>query len=258
MKPINLSVVLATYNEEKNIDLCLKSIKDLASEIIIVDGSSTDKTREIAKKHGAKIKKVKNIPMFHTMKQQAVDLATKDWILQLDADEEVTPVLKQEITKTLNSSPAEKGFYLLRKNLFLGHWLKKGGQYPDPVIRLFKRGYGHFPQESVHEQIKINGSIGYLKFPLIHYFAPDLTKYLINADRYSSLEAKKLRGNKFTLLFKYGFYLPVKKFISLFIRHRGYVDGLPGFLFAFLSAWHYPIIWSKFIESKTLPPSSRA
>jgi glycosyltransferase involved in cell wall biosynthesis len=249
MKKPSLSVVLATYNEEKNIGRCLRSVKNLASEIIIVDGSSTDKTREIAKQFDAKIKKIKNIPMFHSMKQQAVDLATKDWILQLDADEEVTPALKEEIIKTIDFSPAEKGFYLPRKNLFLSHWLKKGGQYPDPVIRLFKRGHGRFPQKSVHEQIKIKGSVGHLQSPLLHHFAPTLTKYLINTNRYTSLEAKKLRGNKFTLLLKYGFYLPLKTFFSLYFRHRGYVDGLPGFLFALLSAWHHPIIWAKFIEN---------
>jgi len=250
MKNISLSIVLATYNEEKNLDRCLKSIRSLAYEIIIVDGSSTDKTREIAKKHGAKIKKVKNMPMFHSMKQQAVDLATKDWILQLDADEEVTHALKQEIIKIIDSSPEEKGFYLPRKNLFLNHWLKKGGQYPDPVIRLFKHDHGRFPQKSVHEQIKIKGSIGHLQSPLLHHFAPTLTRYLVNTNRYTSLEAKKLHGNKFTLLFKHGFYLPLKTFFSLYFRHRGYVDGMPGFLFALLSAWHYPITWSKFIESK--------
>src|SRR3989304_1971149 len=112
---VSLSVVLATYNEADKLADCLKSVKNLADEIIVVDGSSNDNTRKIAKSFGAKVIKVKNLPMFHTNKQKAVDEATKDWILQLDADEQISSALAAEIKQVIiNSSSA--GYYLPRKN----------------------------------------------------------------------------------------------------------------------------------------------
>src|SRR3989338_10872364 len=106
-----ISVVLATYNEEKNLPSCLASIKDIADEIVIVDGSSKDKTVEIAKKYGAKIKITTNKPNFHINKQMAIDMATGDWILQLDADEKVSPELVQEIKSEIRNPKSEINGY---------------------------------------------------------------------------------------------------------------------------------------------------
>ena len=121
-----ISVVLATFNEEKNLPACLESVKGLADEIIIVDGTSTDKTVEIAKKYGAKITITDNPPIFHINKQKAIDMATKDWILQLDADERVTPELAKEIKKTVSDTSALNGYWIPRKNYFLGRFLLCG------------------------------------------------------------------------------------------------------------------------------------
>src|SRR5258706_11294276 len=135
MKHPTLSVVLATFNEEKNIPDCLESVKNFADEIIIVDGSSTDKTVEVAKQYGARVAVVANNPMFHINKQKAIDMATKDWILQLDADERVTPELAGEIRSVINHQSSiinsADGYWIPRKNWFLGRFLMKGGLYPD-------------------------------------------------------------------------------------------------------------------------------
>src|SRR3989344_2002590 len=129
------------------------SVKELADEICIVDGGSIDKTVEIAKKYNAIIKISDNPQVFHINKQKAIDMATSDWILQLDADERVTPQLKQEILSTINDTQLTfKGYWLPRKNWFLGRFLMKGGQYPDYTLRLYKRGKGRLPQKDVHEQ----------------------------------------------------------------------------------------------------------
>ena len=127
-----LSVVLAVFNEEKNLAACLESFKDIADEIVIVDGTSTDKTVEIAKKFGARVKVTTNKPNFHINKQMAIDMAKSDWILQMDADEHVSEEMKKEIRDILeNDSKEYNGYWMPRKNWFLGRFLLKGGQYPD-------------------------------------------------------------------------------------------------------------------------------
>ncbi len=255
MQSMSLSVVLATFNEEDRLGDCLSSVRDIANEIIVVDGRSTDRTVEIAKDFGAKVKIVDNEYIFHINKQKAVDLATKDWILQLDADEVVTKELGEEIKQVMHEGKHD-GYYLSRKNFFLGHWMRKGGQYPDPVIRLFKRGKGHFPQKSVHEQIVVDGSAGYLKNELLHYPYETLDEYWEKAIRYSHLVGRELEAvhkpkNLFSA-FEYLFIKPALTFLNLFIRHQGFIDGIYGFLFAFFSALQPQIAYIKYLYGKNL------
>lgn len=252
VKNNTLSVVLAVFNEEKNLGACLGSVKHIADEIVVVDGTSTDKTVEIAKKYGAKVVVADNPPIFHINKQKAVDLATGTWILQMDADEVVDPKLAQEIENVTQDKEAKNGYYLARKNYFINQWMKKGGMYPDYVIRIFKRGKGRFPSKSVHEQIEIEGEIGYLKNPLIHRPYPTFNEYLRKADTYTSLTRdelirKKIPINIFTLA-KYLFYYPVRTFFSLYVRHHGVMDGWWGFIWALFSGLHFPWAYVKYLQ----------
>lgn len=250
----NLSIVLATYNEEKNIAKCLNSIKSVADEIIVVDGSSEDKTREIARSLGAKVTKVKNIPMFHTNKQKAIDLAKGNWILQLDADEIVSEELLEEVKKTISVSTKYNAFFIPRKNFFLGRWLKKGGQYPDKVIRFFKRGKAHLPQKSVHEQMIVKDGVGNMKGHLIHYTAPTFSRYMTNANRYTSLTATELerKGTRINVISVVNYLLlkPTITFFKIYIRHKGVMDGFEGFVFALFSGLHWSIAFLKLWEKK--------
>lgn len=247
-----LSVALAVYNEEENLSKCLESVKDLADEIVVVDGGSNDKTIEIAKQYGAKIIKADNPIIFHINKQKAVAACTKDWILQLDADEIVSRDLKKEIQEILKTNLAFAGFYISRENSLLGRKMKKGGMWPDYVIRLFKNGKGKFPCQTVHEQIAIEGEVGYLKNPLIHNAYPDFSEYLKKANTYTSLTAFKMKEEKMTpgfgLFIKYFFLKPIQTFSTLYIRHQGFLDGFPGFAWALFSALHFPISYIKFWE----------
>ena len=163
---MKLSVVLATYNEEKNLPACLESVAGWCSEIVVIDGSSRDHTIDIAQKFGARVTVTDNPPIFHINKQKAIDLARGEWILQLDADERVSRELKTEIDAAIKN-PDIDGYWLPRKNYFLGRFLTKGGQYPDYTLRLYRKGKGRLPLKDVHEQAIVLGEVGYLKNPLI-------------------------------------------------------------------------------------------
>jgi len=260
MKTNNLatiSVAIATYNEEKNLPRCLDSVKDWVNEIVIADGSSSDRTVFIAQKYRAKIIKTTNKAIFHINKNKAIDACTSDWILQLDADEVVSPQLKKEIQAILKNDQnevKENGFWINRSNYFLGTFLKKGGQYPDATNRLYKNGKGRLPCKDVHEQAIIEGQVGHLKHDLLHYADPSFSRYLLRSNRYTSLEAKLQMEKGFTLSFgnaiEYYFLKPLLWFLSTFFRHKGFVDGFPGFVFSLFSALRFPIIYTKIWELK--------
>lgn len=249
-----LSIAIATFNEEKNLAQCLNSIRDVADEIVIVDGSSTDKTVEIAKSFGARVIVTSNKPIFHLNKQQAIDECKGEWVLQLDADELISKELADEIREVIeNDSNLEHvGYWIRRRKMFLGRWIKKGGQYPDPVIRLFRKGKAHLPCKSVHEQMEVNGETGWLKNPIIHLPAPNFSVYITKDNRYSTLTAMEMKEknvpiNFFTMV-KYLFLVPIGKFFSLFFRHLGFLDGFPGFVFAFYSGLHQMTAFVKYWE----------
>lgn len=248
---MSVSVVLATYNEEKNLPDCLASVKDLASEIVIVDGTSQDNTVAIAKKYGAKVLVTTNPQVFHINKQKAIDMATKDWVLQLDADERVTPELAEEI-RTVMQENKKDGYWVPRKNWFLGRFLMKGGQYPDYTLRLYKNGKGKLPQKDVHEQAVVDGEVGYLKHPLIHIADPVFSRYFLRWNRYTSLMATQLREkkhkNEVILLFNYLFIQPIWWFFLIYGRHKGFMDSWQGFVFAFFSAIRFPVAYIKYIK----------
>ena len=243
----SLSLVLATYNEENNLDECLKSAKAIADEIIIVDGGSRDNTVGIAKKYGAKVKIVDNPPIFHINKQKAIDLATKDWVLQLDADERVTPELSREIKEIIANDTVINGYCIPRKNWFLGRFLMKGGAYPDYTLRLYRRGKGRLPQKSVHEQAEVEGEVAYLQNPLIHMADRSFGRYLMRWQRYTDLIADELREEKSNVVtpVNYGLIKPVWWFLLTYIRHKGFMDSWQGFVFSFFSALRFPMGYIK-------------
>jgi len=245
-----LSVVLATFNEGKNLAACLDSVKDLADEIIIVDGSSLDNTVEIAKKYGAKVKITTNKANFHINKQMAIEMATKDWILQLDGDEHVSLEQQAEIKKILEDNPTElNGYWMSRKNWFLGRFLMKGGQYPDYTLRFYRNGKGRLPQKDVHEQAVVEGKVGYLKNALLHYPYADFPHYLRKWNRYNKLFAAQIKEeqkskNPFAKLYYALMYLLVRPaywFLLTYLRHKGFVDSWQGFVFSLFSALRFPV-----------------
>lgn len=248
-----LSIVLATYNEEQNIEECLKSVKKITAEIIVVDGGSTDKTVEIAKKLGAKVIQTSNPPIFHINKNKAIDAATKDWILQLDADERVSSNLADEIKRTINSNGEANGYWLPRSNYFLGRFLKKGGQYPDYTMRLYRRGKGRLPAKDVHEQAEIDGKTDFLKNDLLHLRDLTFSKYLNGLNRYTDIIALQMKAEKTKIniasFIHYMLIKPLWWFLKTFFRHKGFMDGFPGFIFSLFSSLRFPISYIKYWSS---------
>lgn len=254
--PVTLSIALAVYNEEKNLDACLTSVASWSDEIVVVDGGSHDATVSIATRYAARVIHADNPAIFHINKQKALDACRGDWILQLDADEVVTAALKEEVLKTIKSDTAKGAYYLPRKNYFLGHWLSKGGQYPDYVIRLMQNGKGKFPCKSVHEQIAVTGTTGHITEPLLHYTSRTYKEYWHKAEAYTALTAKEYRskniGKTPWAFFEYMIIRPIWTFLQIFFRHKGFVDGPWGFLFALFSGLHHPISYWKYLKNGNL------
>jgi len=276
-----LSVVLATRNEEANLPRLLDSVRGIADEIVIFDEQSTDRTVEIAKKAGAKVFSVEHNANFHITKKNAIEKASSDWILLMDADESVSIPLQNEIKRVISLSQEELNnyeikdgkkrrlfsrhqkilglnkegdvvaFFLPRVNMFLGAPLIHGGVYPDGVVRLFKKGKGVQPADNVHEQIMVDGAIGWLENDLLHWDSPTLGRYFSRLNRYTDLNAssyakQKLSKNILSIL-RYLILLPLKAFLLRYIRHKGFLDGFRGLLWALFSASHYPISYLKYI-----------
>jgi glycosyltransferase involved in cell wall biosynthesis len=247
----SISLILSTFNEEKNIRSCIESAKEIVDEIILVDGSSTDRTVEIAKEYGAKVTVTNNPPIFLINRQKAMDQATKDWLLQLDADEHATAELLKEIKELINSDKSHdyNGYYIPRKNFFLGRFLMKGGQYPDYQLRLYRRGKAHFILKDVHEQAIIDGKVGHLHQAMLHYPYKDFSFYIKKWERYNNVIATQIGeelegawfGKKLYAACMYLFFRPIIWFIMTYGRHKGFVDGWSGFIFSFYSALRFPV-----------------
>ena len=251
-----LSVVFATYNEEKNLRATLQSVASIADEIIVVDGGSSDKTVSIAKEFGAKVHNTTNPAIFHINKQKAIDLATCDWILQLDADERVSNELKDAIKKVLQENDTKiNGYWIPRKNFFLGRFLMKGGKYPDYTLRLYRHGKGRLPQKSVHEQAVVEGKTAYLTAPLLHMSDKEFSRYYMRWNRYTDLIAEEFQqqhlGVNSRSFIKYMIVLPTWWFLLTYVRQKGFMDSWQGLVFSFFSALRFPAAYSKYLRNNS-------
>jgi glycosyltransferase involved in cell wall biosynthesis len=282
---VTLSVVLVTYNEEANLGRTLESVRplvrDRAGEIIVVDSGSTDRTVEIAKSFGARVFE-ELWKGYSAQKNSAIEKATGDWILSLDADEELDQQLQQTLAKTLEclervdalrkqtdahpfmveGAQAELGdcvavkanaeivgISIPRKNYFLGRWIRHGGFWPDPKLRLFCRGSGRVEDRAVHETVKVTGHTATLKHgAILHHSYPTLSDYIDHMNRYSSLGAEMAVG-----VGRAGFSViniavrPWLTFVYNYFFRLGFLDGREGLLLhlyhAVYVSWKYAKVW---------------
>jgi glycosyltransferase involved in cell wall biosynthesis len=248
---VSLSVVIITYNEEANIGRTLTSVQPLISdgkgEIIVVDSGSTDRTVEIANSFGAKVF-VEKWKGYAAQKNFAIDQAANHWVLSLDADEEVSPKLAEEVIALLKTPLKLSGFFIPRKNMFLGRWIRHGGFWPDPKLRLFDRTSARFEDRAVHETVEFRAPTGEMASPLLHHSYPTLADYIEHMNRYSSLGAEMVvaKGQRGFSLFNI-VLRPWATFIYNYFFRLGFLDGREGLLLhlyhAVYVSWKYAKAW---------------
>lgn len=247
---MSLSVAIITFNEEANIRRTLESVC-WADEIIVVDSGSIDHTCDIAREFGAKVF-LEEWKGFAAQKNLAIEKCTSDYILSLDADEEVTPELAAEIRSELNEKPSV-GYFINRRNIFLGRWMRYGGYYPDPKLRLFARGTARCASRPVHEDLEMippKKAGERLREDLIHHAYPTLAGYIEHMNRYSSLGAdaavqKVRRGFSIINIV----LRPIATFIYNYFLRLGFLDGREGLLLhlyhSVYVSWKYAKAWEK-------------
>jgi glycosyltransferase involved in cell wall biosynthesis len=250
---MKVSVVISAFNEEKKIEDCLKSIRGIASEIIFIDNSSTDKTVSIAKKYTDSIFIRENNPMLNVNKNYGFSKVSGDWILNLDADERVTETLFNEI-ESIDKDTEVSGFLIPRKNIIFGRWIQHTGWYPDYVLRLFRKDKGKFEEKHVHEQIKIEGKIEKLENPFEHLNYESISQFLNKMVKtYTVSEAENLlktgyQYNSFDIA-----RMPLSEFIKRYFAEEGFKDGMHGLVLSLLQAFYHFIVFLRLWEAHKYP-----
>ncbi|OGG35716.1 hypothetical protein A2363_02995 [Candidatus Gottesmanbacteria bacterium RIFOXYB1_FULL_47_11] len=242
-----LSVVVSAYNEENSLARCLSSVS-FADEIIVVDNTSLDKTAQIAKKFTKNVCKKPNLLMLNINKNYGFEKATGDWILNLDADEEIPQELAKEIQTIIRSNPAENGYWIKRKNIIFGKWIMHGLWWPDKQIRLFRRMKGKFPCVHIHEYIAVEGTVGELSEPYNHYNYETVHQYLTKIDRASTSEAISLKEINHEFLWYDAVRFPLSDFLKIYFAQGGYKDGLHGLVLAMFQAFYSFTVFAKYWE----------
>jgi glycosyltransferase involved in cell wall biosynthesis len=243
-----LSVVVIALNEEDRIRDCLASVA-WADEIVVIDGGSDDKTVALAREFTDHVI-IRAWQGFAAQKNFGVDRATGEWILSLDADEQVEPALRDEILGVLARPDAADGYRIARRNIMWGRWIRHGRLYPDRQLRLFRRGRGRFSERAVHESVTVEGRVGRLTAPLLHYSYRDLGDFLRRADRYSTLAAEEWARGDRAFRPSQMVTAPLGRFLSMYLLHRGFLDGWRGFLLAVLYAYYVFIRSAKIWERR--------
>lgn len=231
-----ISAILIIKNEINNLAECLKSV-DWCDDIVVVDCFSTDGSAEFAKHFGARVFS-EEWKGYGAQKNSALAKAKGDWILNIDADERVSIELKNEIIATITENKTYDGYYIPRKNYFRNRWIKYGGWYPDYSLRLFKNGKGAFEERSVHEKVLIDGTCGYLRWPLIHYTYKSVSDFVIRMEKYSRLSLHDIERRRRSTSFLMGSLHGIYTFIYMYLIRFGFLDGDEGLFLAFSYSYY--------------------
>jgi glycosyltransferase involved in cell wall biosynthesis len=244
---MNLSVAIITFNEERNIERCLLSVKDIADEIVVVDSSSKDRTKEICEKHGVKF--VEHAFEGHIQqKNYALTLCRGKWILSLDADEALDEILSKNIQSVIQNS-SQEGYRMNRLTNYCGHWVRYCGWYPDTKLRLVKNGKANWQGVNPHDRLELHssGQGEFLTGDILHYSYYTHQDHIKQIEYFSGIASKELfdRGvktNYFTILGKV-----IAQFFKSFFLKTGFLDGWTGVRISVLSAY---ATWRKYIKLK--------
>ena len=249
MKTSTISVVVSAFNEEKMIEDCLKSVKDLADEIILIDNTSSDKTVQIAKKYADKIFVQPNNPvMLNTNKNFGFNKASGQWIISLDADERITKDLEKEI-QMLVLDQRYTGYEIPRKNIIFGKWIKHAIWWPDYNLRLFRKGKGNFPLKHVHEKLEVKGNISRLKKPILHYNYQTISQFIKKLDTtYTESEVENFLISGKKIYWHDAIRWPANDFLKTFFLQKGFRDGFHGLILSIFQAFYSFVFFAKVWE----------
>ncbi len=251
---MTIAAIVITKDEERNIAACLESLK-WVDEMIVVDAESKDRTVELAKAYTPKVF-VRAWPGYGPQKNFAMAQAAADWILIVDADECISDELREEIRALLQKPGPAFAYRIPRRNFYYGYWIRGAGQYPDPQLRLVRRGRGRYNDLPVHEHLEVDGPIGELHGHLDHHTHPTVLAHESKIERYSTLAAEeRIRTGKPEAAWYHLLVNPVWTFVKFYFFRRGYRDGLPGLIVSGFSAAHVLLKYAKLWERAHVAPS---
>lgn len=244
---MDISVVIITYNEQERLEPTLKSVADVAAEIIIVDSYSTDDTIKIAKKYTQKVftRKWTN---YSDQKNFANSKAAFPWILSLDADERISPELKEELLQLKDREPEANGFSMPRQVFYLGRWIKHTVWYPDRKLRLFRKDKAYWEGEFVHEKLILEGEAKKLNGPLLHFTYSSIHEHLDQINAFSDLAAQKLYAKQKKCGWAKLVLQPIFGFIKSYYFKAGILDGFAGFVVSVLHGYSIFLRYAKLRE----------
>lgn len=242
-----ISVVISVFNAQDSLGRTLRSLS-WASEVIVVDNQSTDQTAAIAKKFGAKILVRKNNPMLNVNKNFGFEKVKNEWILSLDSDEEIPSALAQEMEQATGDTTVS-GYWIPRKNIIFGRWIRHGLWWPDKQLRLFRKGSGKFPCKHVHEYLEVDGPTGELLVPYIHYNYTSVSQFIHKMDSlYTESEVEKHVQSGYQISWMDALRFPVSDFVKVYFAQKGYRDGLHGLVLAILQSFYSFVVFAKLWE----------
>ncbi len=244
---MEISAVIITFNEEKRLEPALKSLAGLVSEIIVVDSFSTDNTVRLAKKYTNKVFQRKWTD-YSDQKNYANTRASFPWILSLDADERISPELREEILEVKKEEPECDGFLIPRQVYYLGKWIRHSGWYPDRKLRLFRKDRARWEGEFVHERLVIEGKIQKLNGSIHHFTYRNISEHLDRINKFSELGAQKLYAKRKKCRWHHLVFMPFLRFMKSFFWRAGFLDGYPGFIVSVLNGYSIFLRYAKLRE----------
>ncbi|MBU1998422.1 MAG: glycosyltransferase family 2 protein [Candidatus Omnitrophota bacterium] len=246
LEKIPLSVVVIAKNEELNMDECLASVFDWADEIVVVDDESFDKTRDITRKYTDRLF-IRKMDVEGRHRNWAYAQAKNKWVLSLDADEKLTPELRDEISQAIKSDKFA-AYSIPLRNFIGNYWVKYGGWYPASKVRLFQKDKFKYEEVEVHPRAFIDGECGHLKFDIIHKGYPDIEHFLRSVNKQSTLEAVKWINTNRRMSLGHMIWRAVDRFFRRYLRKKSYKDGMYGFVIAFFDTLYQIISYLKYRE----------
>ena len=250
MRKSKITAGIITKNEERNITDCINTVKGWADEIIVVDGYSADKTAQIAENLGAKVIKRRFEDDFSKERNAVMDASSGDWVLHMDADERVTPEFKRKTDEVIDKSNGINSYKFRRKNFFLGHAMEHGG-FCHYIPNLVRRASVRF-EGALHERPVHKGDIGTIEADIEHYPFESIAQFVERHNRYSSVEAEEIfklfKDAKLNEVKKNAIRVTFKKFWKMYVKKKGYKEGMYGIAFSVLFAFTNFLIWVKYWE----------